>query len=592
MDANTLCARLPHEAPEDVIHGFMVGREVKEYMVFKAGYADEYDCFGNRTKVPVVFGTCSACGEQVVYRKMDDGGMCCSHASTVRARFGILVEDEENGTEIKHEGDTVVCPYCGESAELLHVSAFGNGNVHREELGTAAAVVRVGDEAAIVCWEVNHEVYKERCGQITSRPWEAYFVEAYETERRHMKKTRLRRAVGWFKNMGRSIGYYNRFEPVTRAVTTMPCPEYAHPTDYSVTDGTLLENSGLVPYWNAWQGYYADRYMDTWVKHQRVEVLAVHYPKILGRILSDSTKSRGYYTVEVFGDAECGGMIDFKGRRPHELLRLPVEVYRTWRAFEAQGFRPGPCEIRLWRKTFETTGERLSADSLMMNIQQTGNGIVTRHVTASDVERIAAEGVSVSRVIRYMDGQVRQHPLRHVILHDLFDTWDMLRARGALGNDTRFPRDLMRAHDAEVKRVEKKSVDEYNEMIHARFADLSRFSYEDRETGLCIRPAASADQLRAEGRALHHCVGTYAKDMASGRTAIFFIRKRSARQTAYFTLELDVNRLEVRQNRGMRNCARSEDVVAFEEKWLTYIRGKYGIKQNQNQKQEVERHAG
>ena len=87
-------------------------------------------------------------------------------------------------------------------------------------------------------------------------------------------------------------------------------------------------------------------------------------------------------------------------------------------------------------------------------------------------------------------------------------------------------------------------------------------------------------------------MGTYDKDMASGKTAIFFIRKRSARQTAYFTLELDVNRLEVRQNRGMRNCERSEDVVKFEEKWLAYIREKYGRKPKQNQKQEVERHAG
>ena len=80
--------------------------------------------------------------------------------------------------------------------------------------------------------------------------------------------------------------------------------------------------------------------------------------------------------------------------------------------------------------------------------------------------------------------------------------------------------------------------------------------------------------------------------MAAGTKAIFFIRRRSARQTPYFTLELDVKTLKVMQNRGLRNCERSEDVVAFEEKWLNYIRAKYGIKQNQNQKQEVERHAG
>lgn len=592
MDAEVLCARLPYEAPEDVIRGFMDGRAVKEYMVFKAGYDYEYDYVGNRTREAVVFGCCSACGNQTVYRKCNDGGCGCSKAVSMRARFGLLVEDEENGTEIKHEGDTVVCPHCGETVELLHVSRFGNRDRYTVELGRAAAVVRVGDEAAIVCWEVDQEVYKERCGRITSRPWEAYFVEAYETERRHMKKTRLRRAVGWYNNMGRGISRYNHFEPMKRTDTQMPCPEYAHPTDYRVTDGTLLEKSGLVPYWNAYQGYYADRYLDTWVKHPAVEVLAVHYPCMMGRILSVSTKGKGYYSTQIYGEADCGGMIDFKGRRPNELLRLPVEVYKTWREREAYGFHPGFEEIRLWRKTYEATGERLSVDSLMLNKHMTTHGATIWLVSAYDVDHIAAEGIKVSRVIAYMDKQVSNCTGPCMILRDLFDTWDMLRARGALGDDTRFPRNLRLAHDAEVKRVEKKSVSEYNQMIHARFADLSRFSFDDRETGLCIRPAASADQLRAEGRTLHHCVGTYAKQMAAGKTAIFFIRKRSARQTPYFTLELDVKTLKVMQNRGLRNCERSEDVVAFEEKWLAYIRGKYGRKQNKNQKQEEDRHAG
>lgn len=38
---------------------------------------------------------------------------------------------------------------------------------------------------------------------------------------------------------------------------------------------------------------------------------------------------------------------------------------------------------------------------------------------------------------------------------------------------------------------------------------------------MLIRPADDADELIAEGAALHHCVGGYADRMADGETAIF-----------------------------------------------------------------------
>lgn len=62
--------------------------------------------------------------------------------------------------------------------------------------------------------------------------------------------------------------------------------------------------------------------------------------------------------------------------------------------------------------------------------------------------------------------------------------------------------------------------------------------------------AASQKELVEEGDALHHCVGTYAKDHANGKTAIFFVRRVKESGNSYFTLELDEGKLTVRQNRG------------------------------------------
>lgn len=74
------------------------------------------------------------------------------------------------------------------------------------------------------------------------------------------------------------------------------------------------------------------------------------------------------------------------------------------------------------------------------------------------------------------------------------------------------------------------------------------------------------------GDALKHCVGTYAKDHANGKTAIFFVRRAKEPKKSYYTLELDEGKLTVRQNRGRRNCARTKEVEEFEAVWLAWIR--------------------
>ena len=91
-----------------------------------------------------------------------------------------------------------------------------------------------------------------------------------------------------------------------------------------------------------------------------------------------------------------------------------------------------------------------------------------------------------------------------------------------------------------------------------------------------IRPAASHSELIAEGKALHHCVGGYAKSHADGSTSIFFIRKISAEDTPFYTLEYKNGK--VQQNRGNGNCSRTQEVSDFEEEWLEYIKNKEFMK--------------
>ena len=71
----------------------------------------------------------------------------------------------------------------------------------------------------------------------------------------------------------------------------------------------------------------------------------------------------------------------------------------------------------------------------------------------------------------------------------------------------------------------------------------------------------SGDEIRKEGEALHHCVGSYVYDVASGKTNIFFIRKAAEPDKSYFTMEWKNNKIE--QCRGFANCGMPPDVKAF-----------------------------
>ena len=110
------------------------------------------------------------------------------------------------------------------------------------------------------------------------------------------------------------------------------------------------------------------------------------------------------------------------------------------------------------------------------------------------------------------------------------------------------------------------------EQLIERYEELYKYTFE--YDGISIRPPKTAAELREEGMKLNHCVFSYADSHAKGKTAILFIRRTDEPDKPYFTLELDEKKLTVKQNRGKGNCARTKEVIAFEEKWLGYIKKK------------------
>lgn len=122
-----------------------------------------------------------------------------------------------------------------------------------------------------------------------------------------------------------------------------------------------------------------------------------------------------------------------------------------------------------------------------------------------------------------------------------------------------FPKSLYKAHQNTIKQVIVQADESLSVKMKARLKSLEKYSFE--YNGLIIRAARNSHELIAEGKALSHCVGTYAKKHASGETTIFLIRKASEPDTPYYTIEIRKNIIV--QVHGKNNRSPDDNVAEF-----------------------------
>ena len=127
-----------------------------------------------------------------------------------------------------------------------------------------------------------------------------------------------------------------------------------------------------------------------------------------------------------------------------------------------------------------------------------------------------------------------------------------------------------KAHEDEIEAEKKRR----NEIMAKNRMELVREFMEDifsrndgeeafmvRGKGLILLVPKDANEIKAEGEALHHCVGAYINRVAKGETSIFFVRKAKEPEIPYFTMEFKDGK--VAQCRGKRNCDMPQEVEAF-----------------------------
>ena len=75
----------------------------------------------------------------------------------------------------------------------------------------------------------------------------------------------------------------------------------------------------------------------------------------------------------------------------------------------------------------------------------------------------------------------------------------------------------------------------------------------------------SYDELKKEGRELHHCVATYIDAIIDGRTKVILMRKKDNPEKPYYTIELqdqDVIQVRTEYNKS------DNDIASIVKEWV------------------------
>ncbi len=137
-----------------------------------------------------------------------------------------------------------------------------------------------------------------------------------------------------------------------------------------------------------------------------------------------------------------------------------------------------------------------------------------------------------------------------------------------------FPKDLREAHDqAAAQLLERQSISTAEKATIKGAVRMKKYAFE--LDGLRIVFPLTAASIRREGEALHHCVGGYAERHIEGVVTILFLRKTSAPNTPYVTIEMYGN--QIRQIHGYDNERSGRESPRkvhkeFWDSWLAWLR--------------------
>lgn len=302
--------------------------------------------------------------------------------------------------------------------------------------------------------------------------------------------------------------------------------------------------------YSTWESYYIDdmvKFFDLYSKYPCIEYLTK-----LG--FKELVNSKLY-------DRHTYSAINWRGKTILQVLKLKKEQLNL---IKNSGYDIDPLALRLYQMALKE-----KSDLSFKEIKKMSDDYEYYFKELQSVNKYASLRKIYNYITKQFDkGRADNKASHYYYKYDVLVTWkdyiaDCITLEMDLNNEiVLFPKDIYTAHQNTINQIKYRADEALNEKIRKRLKDLiKRYSFE--HLGLLIRPANSSVELINEGKALNHCVGGYAKGYAEGTTTILFIRKLSDPDKPYYTMEVLNN--DIRQTRGLKNCAPTDEVKEFLE---------------------------
>ena len=418
-------------------------------------------------------------------------------------------------------GAGIICPLCGAQTRLRNVQELRYGLASQEFM----VVPTVAKSCLILTqWCIERYIYEGH------NHTERHAINAYVVDGRRIIKL----AHYQFNAMARS--WRNLGEWVQRAKLTddIGCPKM-YAASLPNLDGSGAENAKLWEYMeqsNAAKTFYPVAYLRLYFKHPNVEnLVTAGLGKLVGDGINDEMKYHYYTGLAPQTAAPKLEWVDWKEKRPAQMLGMTKQELRTWREYGL-----GVDCLRTWQEL----------DTLPCGVSFHDLCAAMKAIGAYDTRRILREKLPMMRTLNYIEHQEQD-------LTQLEDYWRMAAVAGCdLNQDAvRWPKDLRTAHDRMSETIQYERVSgKCQQAFAAMTARCAGLTWE--HDGICIRPAETPLELIREGSTLHHCVGRYSDAHARGRI-ILFVRHTRRPERSWYTLNIDVTSKREIQLHGYGN---------------------------------------
>lgn len=514
---------LPTNPPHDMIK-WMTKKLKSHGMVYRSG-----------PKMDKVTAVCSACGKHIEFEKLTAEGCGMNYAP---APFGF--KNEYTKKSVIHRNMTK-CPNCQKEVCALHVSRVSP--TWQLDKGHPVQVTKVEGNLAIICWFVEKLIDKDGCITIDAKGYEAYILIGKS----------LKGFQGYFKYYGGMI-LTGAWEERRSAEDTLGQCNLIYPWDKKLLKGTQAENSKLDIFMRRADFPIPISYLRLYMKHRNVENLVMQgAANYVNRMIKSTSNAYSYkyhkYTSMVDG-------INWSEVKPHLMIGLTKEQFKGLAKY---GWS---CDVVEFIKKMQNRGETLSAEDVQRCFE-----VGVYELTYLDHKE------PIMRIVSYAEKQKKNCGTEHNPVLCLRDYWVMfakLHSREPITPLEKYPKNIKTAHDNIQNQIKYKEKAHLRAAFEKRYKELSKFAFEYGD--FLIRPVKNERELIDEGRDLGHCVGSYAEAHAKGTRSLFFIRRVEDPQTSYYTLEFDVKRCTVAQNRGKCNCERTPEIQAFENLFLEHAK--------------------